>query len=156
VAAAWTLALEPVAPHLTTRTITIPAGAFTPTSHEWHYGNSGRCLYATGGFGKFTAPVFFLRPTVTIAKMTFYGYGNNTGADICIYLYRTRPKDPGGPDDHMGQVCTNGALLDNPRWLWTAAFNPNRITQSTGPYLWLETDGASDLFFYAVAITCTY
>lgn len=142
-------------PRVTTRTMTIPAGAFSPTSHEWIYGNSGRALYSTGGHARFTAPLFFPRPTVTITKMTLYGYDNDASANLCIQLFRTRPMDTGGPEDSMGRVCTSGASTLDPRKPSTASFNPNQITPTTGPYLWLEINGIQQSF-YAVVVTYTY
>jgi len=144
------------APRLTTRTVTIPAGAFNPTVNSTEYANTGRSLFMISGTGRFTAPVFFLRPTVKVTKLTIYGYDNNLGADVCIYLYLTRPSDLFAPESKMGEVCTSGATTVDPRWLWTAAISPNGVFPTTGPYLWLELNGAGNLAFYAVAITYQY
>jgi len=144
------------APRLTTRTVTIPAAAFNPTVNSTEYANTGRSLFMVSGTGRFTAPVFFLRPTVKVTKLTIYGYDNNPSADMCIYLYLTRPSDQGGPENEMGRVCTNGATTVDPRWLWTADISPNGVFPTTGPYLWLEINGAGNLSFYAVAITYQY
>ena len=143
-------------PRLATRTLTVPAAAFNPTVNSTEYANTGRSLFMMSGTGRFTAPVFFGRPTVKVTKLTIYGYDNNSSADVCISMYVTRPKELGAPENQMGRVCTSGATTLDPRWLWTAAISPNGVSPTTGPYLWLELNGAGDLSFYAVSITYQY
>jgi hypothetical protein len=143
-----------VEPRVTTRTITLPAAAFNPTSDNWDFENLGYNLYSNLWGANFTTPLFFEAPAVTIRRITLYAL--DSGAqDMCVYLRRSTPA-VGGEDD-MGQVCSSGAGIGVRAFIQTT-FTHRRISGAYGPYLWLylpDTEVAG-YEFYAVKITYTY
>jgi hypothetical protein len=137
-----------------TRTITLPAAAFDPTSDNWDFDNLGYRLYSNLWGANFATPLFFEAPVVTIRRITLYALDNG-GEDMCVYLRRSTPA-VGGEDD-MGQVCSSGASIGVRAFAQTT-FTHRRITGAYGPYLWLylpDTEAAG-YEFYAVKIVYGY
>jgi hypothetical protein len=91
-----------------TRTITVPAAAFDPTSHNWDFDNLGYNLYSNLWGGSFATALFFEAQVVTIRRITLYALDNG-GEDMCLYLRRSTPAAGGGDD--MGQVCSSEASI---------------------------------------------
>ena len=147
-----------VEPRATTRTITIPGGAFIPTNDDLGWQNDGYQVVVVGPStsGSFTAPLFFEAPEVTIKRMTLFAYDNGGGA-VCVGLYRTKPGI--GDDQEMGEVCstgdTNGVRSFTAR---AADLSYLRLTGLHGPYLGLYVPGtySNGYSFYGVRITYSY
>jgi len=94
-----------VEPRVTvTRTITIPAEAFKPTSDDLDFTDLFGQLTLNSGSGSFVAPLFFEAPEVTIRKITLFPWDNG-GSDISLLLYRGIPA---GPDYLLGGVQSSG------------------------------------------------
>jgi len=141
-------------PRLITRTITIPAGAFSAASDNSDFINYGSELETESGGGNFVAPLFFEAPKVTIKKITLYAYDNG-GSDVCLILYRTTPTS--GGQQIMGEACSTGASTTLPGEFTMTTLNPRLITGGYGPYLMLNLPGPSASYaFYGVKITYTY
>ncbi len=141
-------------PRLTTRTITIPAGAFSAASDNIDFVNYGSELSTESGGGNFVAPLFFEAPQVTVKKITLYAYDNG-GSDICLILYRTTPAS--GGQQIMGAACSTGASTTLPREFTMTTLNPKLITGGYGPYVMLSLPGPNAGYaFFAVKITYTY
>jgi len=137
-----------------TRTITLPAAAFDPTSDNWDFDNLGYNLYSNLWGGNFATALFFEAPVVTIRRITLYALDNG-GEDMCVYLRRSTPA-AGGEDD-MGQICSSGASI-GVRAFTQTTFTHRRITGAYGPYLWLylPDTAAAGYEFYAVKIVYGY
>ena len=141
-------------PRLITRTITIPAGAFSAATDNIDFINYGSELWTQSGGGNFVAPLFFEAPRVTIKKITLYGYDNG-GSNICLILYRTTPTS--GGQQIMGEACSTGASSTYSREFTLTALTPRVITGGYGPYLMLNLPGSSVSYaFFGVRITYTY
>jgi hypothetical protein len=142
-----------VEPRTTNRTITIPAGAFSPTDETYAFTNYGSQLWVDSGGGNFAAPLFFEAAEVTIRKITLYAYDNGLG-EVCVTLYRTIPAT--GGEAEMGQACSTSADV-TVRAFTQTTLSPRRITGAYGPYLWLDLPGDDTMYrFYAVRITYSY
>lgn len=142
-----------VEPRVTNRTITIPAGAFSPNSDSQDFVNDGSQLWTTSGHGYFTAPLFFEAPVVTVKKITLYAYDNNSSSEVCVALFRTTPTT--GSQQTIGGVCSSGASTTNPQVFTQTSLTHRRVTGAYGPYLWVSLPGSySDGYrFYGVKIT---
>lgn len=79
-------------PRATTRTVTIPASAFNPTSDIVPYSRGAGRVETRSGSGAFLAPVFFEAPVVSIRKVVFYVIDAGPGS-IQMELIRTQPAE---------------------------------------------------------------
>jgi hypothetical protein len=155
-------------PRVTTRTITIPAAAFQPSSDSTgvHY-NPGYKL-TTDISRTFVAPLSFEAPVVYVKRITLVAYDNlpysGTGffsdlqlqvpfGEICAFLMRSTPMSDSY--EFMSSVCSDGTgtLV---RAFTQRAFTVRRITGAYGPYLFLWFGGGDGLSFNAVKITYSY
>ena len=142
-----------VEPRVTTSSIMIPAGAFVPTTDDWDYFHPGSSLALHGGYGNFTAPVWFPVQVVNIKRITVYAYDDDVAASVCVILLRARPAQ--GVEDSVGNVCTvDGG--SNPAALYTTVIESRRVnTALQAPYLWASFDGPG-VELYGVKITYSY
>lgn len=140
-----------------TRTLTIPAAAFTPTGPILDWFNSGMGVGVRSPSdlpAVFVAPVYFEAPLVTVRKMTLYGWDNNEEADMCLSLQRNVL--PTGVPQTMGEVCSNGADLQV-RSFATDVFDARRVTGNHGAYVILILNSYHPSDFFADAqIVYTY
>jgi len=147
-------AAEPRA--IVTRTITIPAAAFDPTSDAVEYLNEGPALFVDAGSGTFRAIFGFEAPEIVVRKLVLYATDDGAG-EICVYLNRSTPADGGG--QIMGQLCTTGDEAGVRTFTLSAAdFDYRRLTGAYGPYLRLTMPGtlADGYLFYDLKVTYTY
>ena len=128
-----------------TKTITVPAAAFIPARDNMQWHNMGSLLY---GDGTLYAPVWFPSDG-TLQSMTLYYYDDDSSADICVFLQRSRPS--AGPPDLVGELCTTGASPYYPLSLSTSDFYDNQLRSERGYYLQLEISPVS-LWAYQVEI----
>lgn len=145
-----------VEPRATTRTITIPGGAFVPTNDDLGYQNDGDQMVVVGPSvnGEFIAPLFFDAQEVKIKKMILYAYDNGSGS-VCASIYRTLPGT--GTDQQMGQVCSTGDT-SGVRSFVQRTFSIRNIKGGHGPYVYLYLPGtySSGYSFYALRIVYSY
>jgi len=138
------------APRATTGSIMIPAAAFTPSSNDWEYDNSGLDLITSTG-GNFLAPLSFPVPVVNIRRIILYAL-DNTGAAVCLTLYRSSPAT-----DHevlASWTCTTDST-DDPQVVSTTAINPKAVnTAVQAPYLWVNLGPGHAL--YGVKVIYSY
>ncbi len=104
--------------------------------------------------GTFIAPLILETREVRIRKLVLYTYDNG-GADVCVTLYRTTPRD--GGDAEMGHVCSEGATT-GVRTFDENAMDIRWLTGRHGNYLELYIPGlySSGYGFYGVQIFYTY
>jgi hypothetical protein len=138
-----------------TRTITVPAGAFSPNIDDWNFTNSMFELYTLTGTGTFNAPIYFEAAAVTIKKITLYAYDNRSADDVCVGMVRTTPA--AAFIEEVGRVCSSGASTMKPRVFSTGSFEHRAIASGYGPVLWVFLPGPMDGYrFYGVKITYSY
>lgn len=136
-----------------TRTITIPAAAFSPMDDNTDFFNNSASLITVSGSGEFIAPIFFEAPEVIIRKLTLFAYDGG-GADVCVKLLRIPPLTADG--ELMGEACSTGAAF-GVRSFTQTSLSPRRITGGYGPALWLSLPGnSSGWAFYGVRIIYSY
>jgi len=146
-------------PRATSRTVTIPAAAFTPQDDDLAgvgYENLGYQMTVVGpaASGYFIAPLFFEAPEVKIKKMVLFAYDNG-GGSVCVELSRSTPAS--GNRQDMGEVCSTGAAT-GVRSFTEKTISPRNVAGWHGPYLELYIPGvySNGYQFYAVRITYTY
>lgn len=130
--------------------ITVPAGAFAPTSSQYEYRNYGYWLQALGGAVEFVAPVFFPVDVdhVQITKLTLRAYDNGPG-QVCVSLRRAQHAG----EAHMAQTCSSGADTQDPRVFATTSISPSGASGGQAPYLRLEIGAQALTYkFYSVII----
>ena len=136
-----------------TRTVTLPAAAFSPRDNDTDYYNNSAVLYTHSGQGDFIAPLFFEAPEVRIKKIVLYAYDGGV-SDVCVKLLRYPPDM--GDGDLMGQVCSSGSAY-GARPFTQTSLTYRRITGAYGPALWLSLPGDhADYVFYSVRIVYSY
>ncbi|MBM3696339.1 MAG: hypothetical protein FJW79_10470 [Actinobacteria bacterium] len=136
-----------------TRTITVPAGAFTASDDNIDFVNGGNGLSTSSGGGTFAAALFLESRDVTIKSITLYATDNNAGENVCLHLYRTTPWN--AQEQKMGTVCSSGADL-NPRAFNVNTLDYRKISGAYGPYLWVYLPTNVDLYFHAARLVYTY
>lgn len=141
---------------IVSRTITIPAAAFDPTSHAMAYENHGPSLFMVVGDGTFRATFGFEAREIVVREMVLYATDDGPGA-ICVYLNRSKPAD--GAGETMGEICTTGHEPGVRTFtLNSANFDYRRLTGAYGPYLRLTMPGTmtDGYLVYDLKITSTY
>lgn len=130
--------------------ITVPAGAFAPTSSQYEYRNYGYWLQALGGGVEFVAPVFFPVDVdhVRITNLIMRAYDNGPG-QVCVSLRRAQHAGLA----YMAQTCSSGAATQDPRVFATTSISPSGASGGQALYLWLDIgSGALTYKFYSVII----
>jgi hypothetical protein len=136
-----------------TRTVTLPAAAFSPRDNDTDYFNNSAVLYTHSGSGDFIAPLFFEAPVVRIKRIVLYAYDGGA-SDVCVKLLRFPPTL--GDGDLMGQACSTGSAY-GARSFTQTSLTYRVITGGYGPALWLSLPGdQTDYVFYAVRIVYSY
>ena len=82
--------VQPDAEAAGTRRMTVPAGAFAPTTDNWDYDNAGYYLETNSGSAFYTAPLFFPKDKVRINRVIMRAYDNGPG-EVCLELVRAQP-----------------------------------------------------------------
>jgi hypothetical protein len=115
-------------PRVTTRTVTIPAAAFTPIYDDTDYSKGPADLHVTSGSGTFEAP---------IKKVVFYCVDAGAG-NLILGLYRVQLAED--RTVLLGEVYSAGSG-------WTmqevtlSGFSPRRITGAYGAVLNISLPG---------------
>ena len=134
--------------------MTIPAAAFTPSSHQYRYVNEGYRLYNMDSSGNavFVAPVVFPVDLdhVRIISVALRAYDDSTSGDVCLGLYRAEPKD--GDLTHASEICTTGAS-NSDRSFSDRSIRPRTGRPTTSFFLYLVVGEAPGLRFYGATIT---
>jgi hypothetical protein len=136
-----------------TRRITIPASYFIPHDDDDLYYNGGYYVESNtdGSSELFVAPVVF--PTgqsVVVESVTLYAYDNNLSDDVCLWLRLTDPT--AGDQVKMGEVCSSGDSVTDPRSFTDSSIDNNPAKHGKGVYLWLDIEDDSNLQFYGARI----
>ena len=132
-----------------TRKITVPGAFFHPYEEGLSWHNEGLEIEVPSGAGIFTAPVILpCLPSVTVERLILYVEDNNTSANACAYLHRTRPQK--GDEALMGSVCSSITPTDVQPFI-DSSISPNVVWPSHGVYIWLDIGGPS-IYVHAVRI----
>jgi hypothetical protein len=84
----------------------IPPAAFSASSDNIDYFNSGSNLEINSGNGSFVAPVY-LPPGANIRLIKLFAYDVNVINNLCAFLYESNPKT--GGKTKLKEVCTTGS-----------------------------------------------
>ncbi len=139
-------------PRLITASIMVPAGAFIPVRTTDAYQNAGTLLWTDAG-GDFLAPITFPVPIVNIRRITLYSLDTGSAGEVCVGLYRTRPRQ-GSEETAAFGLCSTDSLND-PGVGYTTEIAPRRVNTATQSAM-LSVSMFGEVGLRGVKVTYTY
>jgi hypothetical protein len=139
----------------TTRTVTIPAAAFTPITGDADYSKLEADLHLDSGTGTFETPVYFEAPVVQIRKVVFYVVDAGAGG-VAAGVYRVQLAE--NLTIHLGESYSIGSGSWEAQTVTVSDLTERRVSGAYGVVLnvYLPGTGAQGYKLLGAKVTYSY
>lgn len=139
-------------PRLTTRTVTIPAAAFTAIDSNADYTKLEANLAVRSGTGTFEAPVYFEAPVVQVRKVVFYVVDGGASA-VGTAVYRAQLAED--RTIQLGNAYSTGSDW-TVQTVTVSDLSERRVSGAYGLVLWVNLPGTYPQGYKFLGAKVTY